>query len=426
MSKKSVLLSFFFTSLLLFQCFTISAQKNFKPGYIVKNQGDTIKGYIEFMEWDNNPEKIKFKVTLAEKESEYDVLTIQSFGVANEIYKKAIIQKETSLRSIDALSNSPEYNFVTDTCFIKVLIDGSKSLYYLKQLNEEPNLYIEQNNKIELLLFKKYNTLINGVTQVAERKDYVKQLSEYLPQCPSAFNQIENIRYKKSELVKLFKEYFKCINENPAYIQTYEKIKSKFGVLAGLQHSNAVFKSNSVTFDEIENTTFNKPVSFTAAVFADLILPRTLNKWSIYNELAYSYYKLNGSHVTDQQNSAGATYYFYKIQFGYLKLYNMLKYTHPGKDVQLQFKAGISNGYMIQPQENYKRREQRYITTIVTESPAIFSLKKYEVGVVTSAGVHYKKLSAEFRYEFSNGASNISNIKTNVHRTSFLIGFSFN
>lgn len=405
---------------------TVIAQKNYKPGYVVTHQGDTIKGLIQFLEWDNNPEKINFKPSLSEKETAYDVLLIRSFQVANEIYETAIVQKELSPRTIDAITSSPEYILNIDTVFVKLLSGGNKSLYYLKNVNEEANLYIKRNNTIELLLYKKYINVINGVTQIAERKDYITQLSDYLPECATVFDHIESVRYKKSDLVVMFKEYFKCTGNDVAYIETSEHIKSKFGILAGVQHTNAVFKSNSATFDEIENTTFNKPVSFTAAVYADLILPRTLDKWSIYNELAYSYYQLNGSHVTDQQNPAGATYYFYRLQFGYLKMYNMLKYTHPVKQAKVYFKAGISNGYMFQPKENYKRKEQRYITTIVTESQAIFSLKKYELGGAASAGLQYKNLSAELRYEFSNGAAHISNVKTNVHRTSLLIGFCFN
>lgn len=426
MFKQQLLPITLITLLLFFKPDAGLAQKNYSPGYIVNNQGDTIKGFIQFMEWDNNPEKIKFKTTLAEAETEHSIISILSFGVANEIYQKAIVQKEISLRSIDALSNSPEYTFATDTAFLKVLVNGSKSLYYLKKVNEEPNLYIKQNNQIELLLFKKYKTVINGLTQVAERKDYITQLSDYLPECAAVFNNIESVRYKKSDLITMFKTYFKCTNNNTVYIQAQEGIKSHFGVLAGVQQTNAVFKSNSATFDEIENTSFNKPISFTGALYADLILPRTLDKWSIYNELAYTYYKLNGSHITDQQNPAGSTYYFYRLHFGYLKLYNMLKYAYPVKDAKVYFKAGISNGFMIQPKENYRRKEQRYITTIVTQSAAIYSLKKYEVGAATAAGLQHKRISAELRYEFSNGAAHVSNVKTIVHRTSLLIGFRLN
>jgi len=31
------------------------AQSNFKSGYIVMPKGDTVKGYIDYREWDNNP-----------------------------------------------------------------------------------------------------------------------------------------------------------------------------------------------------------------------------------------------------------------------------------------------------------------------------------------------------------------------------------
>jgi len=46
--------------LLLFPFFA-SAQSNYKPGYVVTLPDDTIHGFIDYKEWDKNPEKISFK-----------------------------------------------------------------------------------------------------------------------------------------------------------------------------------------------------------------------------------------------------------------------------------------------------------------------------------------------------------------------------
>ena len=425
MSYKNILSGFFCYLFILPICNKLKAQGQLKPCSIINLKGDTLTGFIEYYGWDNNPKKIKFRSTASSTETEYRPTEIREFHVNGEIYEAAIVQKETSPRSINYITQTDALRIEKDTSFLLLLIKGSKSLYYCKPDGEEHSLYIKQNNNIELLLYKKYSSIINGVTQIVERKDYITQLSEYLGDCSTVFGNISNIRYSKDHLLSMFKNYYKCIGSNESYIKNKEPIKAKFGIAGGPQLTNPVFKSNSETYNEVESSVFNKPVSFTGAVFVDLILPRTLTKWSIYNELAYSFYKVKGNLVTDQQNPAGETAFMYRLHFGYIKLYNMVKYRRPVAQSAFYFKAGLSNGYMIQPVENYKRKEQRYSMTIVTESDAIRSLKKYEIGAACSVGIQHKKLFGEIRYELSNGAAHISDLKTKVHRISLLAGFSF-
>src|ERR1700750_2801584 len=42
------------------------AQSNYKPGYIVTLKGDTLRGFIDYREWDKNPDAISFKSALTD------------------------------------------------------------------------------------------------------------------------------------------------------------------------------------------------------------------------------------------------------------------------------------------------------------------------------------------------------------------------
>jgi len=37
------------------------AQSNYKPGYVVDLRNDTLKGFIDYKEWENNPKTFTFK-----------------------------------------------------------------------------------------------------------------------------------------------------------------------------------------------------------------------------------------------------------------------------------------------------------------------------------------------------------------------------
>jgi hypothetical protein len=77
-----------FTALLTTVAISLFAQSNYQPGYIVKNNGDTLKGYIDYREWDRTPKTIQFKVIKADKNvSDWDPQSIRSFGINSlEIY----------------------------------------------------------------------------------------------------------------------------------------------------------------------------------------------------------------------------------------------------------------------------------------------------------------------------------------------------
>jgi hypothetical protein len=45
---------------ILFVCIGAIAQKNYTLAYIVKNNNDTINGFIDYREWYKNPESILF------------------------------------------------------------------------------------------------------------------------------------------------------------------------------------------------------------------------------------------------------------------------------------------------------------------------------------------------------------------------------
>jgi hypothetical protein len=60
MKQQYLLLNIFFTCLFLLSC-SAAAQGKYLPGYVLLNNGDTVKVYIQTENWKRSPVIIHFK-----------------------------------------------------------------------------------------------------------------------------------------------------------------------------------------------------------------------------------------------------------------------------------------------------------------------------------------------------------------------------
>jgi len=73
------------------------SQENYLPGYLLPSNGDTLAGFIDYRNWDKNPEKIFFKENLSDNKSDYSPNDIRGFKVLDEFYESAAVQINISL-----------------------------------------------------------------------------------------------------------------------------------------------------------------------------------------------------------------------------------------------------------------------------------------------------------------------------------------
>src|SRR6185312_4281571 len=103
---------------------TILAQ-SYKAANVIKNNGDTLKGYVDYREWQNTPKSIDYKQTLASKSSiklyPREIRSV-SFGDGLDCY----ISYAGPL-SMDRMGNvdvpgTLDTSTVRDTVFLKVIV----------------------------------------------------------------------------------------------------------------------------------------------------------------------------------------------------------------------------------------------------------------------------------------------------------------
>ncbi|HEX8021508.1 hypothetical protein [Mucilaginibacter sp.] len=119
-----LLYSFIFAIFLL--PFFASAQTNYKQGYVVTNNGETINGFINYKEWYSTPNSISFKKTLDDKVQTYHPMDISYFEISGiEIYQSARVAISMGKTDIQTVRNEIDTASKTDQIFLKIIQKGT-------------------------------------------------------------------------------------------------------------------------------------------------------------------------------------------------------------------------------------------------------------------------------------------------------------
>ncbi len=393
------------------------SQENYIPGYVIKNNTDTLFGFVDYRNWESNPDRIKFKTNIENDPVIFYPTDINEFKVDKEIYVSGIVDTEVSPIHTDRLSDDPQVNIKVDTAFLQTLFKGKKSLYYYRFSLDKENFYIKQNGEFELLVYKKYLKKQLGLPVINENKKYVGQLILYLNDCETITQKLENTSYGQNSLIKLFQYYYKCSPSEIYFQKEKEKAYFEIGVLAGASVTTLKFQSD--TYDYLVEAGYDPSVNFSAGLYFDLILPRNHGKWSFNNEILYSSYKVTGSY--ENYYSTTTT----EIGYSYLKINSLIRFKYPVGQFFIFLNGGFSNGFAIS-ETNYKKLELDYNSTgSHIEGSALTDPRKYEQGLIFGAGSRYDRFSFEIRYETGNGMSDFRNLKSSAKRYYFLLGYRF-
>jgi hypothetical protein len=169
--------------LLVFMPFFCLAQANYQAGTLVNLKGDTLKGFIEYKTWENNPKKINFKpdttagpIKYADKELKYFNVLV-GYPVEYQQYSGRITTNDIN---ISDLQIGRDTSFRIDTVLLKVIqrgknltlfgyTDGLKARYFIaKNPADQPTELIYRiyyNNEDE-----------NGYSRTKYENGYQNQL----------------------------------------------------------------------------------------------------------------------------------------------------------------------------------------------------------------------------------------------------------
>jgi hypothetical protein len=398
------------------------SQSNFKTGYVIDIQEDTINGFIDYRNWDKTPDKIAFK-SAAGLRTDYTPATLKGFSVDGEDYVSGTVTVDESPFRETELIESAEPQNRTDIVFLRVLIKGPKSLYYLKDRNRKEHFFINQDGAFVTLVFKKYLQNVDGAMFVKTSEQYKGQLIVYLQDYPLIQKKIYLTKYGIKDLTGLFNEYYKDTDKEISYQPKKEGFIWEFGLLAGMSQTKLRFTGVDY-FVPLSSVDFPSSYNFTFGGFSNVVFPRTRDRLSFQCELAFISYRTRALYRDDYDINMFITKYS-SIGFSYVKLNTLVKYKYPIKGIYLFADGGMSNGISVAKVNYMKVEDHVYSVTNISEYPAVRSPRSWERGFIVGLGLGLKNFSAEFRIERADGMANSPGLTSPTLRHFLIFGYKF-
>ncbi|HRO45398.1 hypothetical protein [Agriterribacter sp.] len=283
-------------------------QNNNKKGYVVENNGDTLRGWINYKNWRKNPQQILFKKdSLTDNVAKFGPDDIICFEITGfDKYIKAIVEKDIRPVDQNQLVEGTENMTITDTVFLRQIVSGSTiDLYEL--IDTKPHYFIKEAAGP----FKElsYKVFINERSNIANQKNYINQLRAVAgnKEMPSSLEtKINTAGYKEQDL----KEVVAAINKlnGSVYYSTGStsgsRIKAALFAGIGGGYSSLRFKGEQFY---MEKMSYSGGFSPYFSVGMDLVEQRNLQALFIRIELSYYSTSYTGegataSNLTDTSN----------------------------------------------------------------------------------------------------------------------------
>ncbi|MCF8299285.1 MAG: hypothetical protein K9J13_17180 [Saprospiraceae bacterium] len=229
----------------------INAQTDFRPGYIIKLEGDTVFGEIDYRGDQLMCELCKFRLSEQAEETTYFPKDIFAYRFTDSKY---FISKQIKGKKV----------------FLEFLINGQIDIYYLR--DEKGDYYFiekEGEELIELPYEEVISRTKDGIRFVNKSKKHIGILSVYMQDAIDFQNRISKVGKPNHEsLIKLAKDYHNNVCEGDECIIYQKKVpfvKVSYDVVGGV-----------VNFSNLDN--LNDKFYVTGGVLFYFTMPRSNEK----------------------------------------------------------------------------------------------------------------------------------------------------
>jgi len=304
-------------TILLFS--VVKAQSDFRPGYIITLQGDTISGLINFRGGKANAKDCVFK-----KKDDPEKVTY----TPNQIKSYQFIDGKCYL-SVTSMNLK-----FKELIFLEYIIKGSINIFYYQDDVKDYYFAVKDTTLIEL----DHHDRLTGNAEkdiliMAKPEKYKKQLKLLVQDQPSLFSNIDRIDCNTKDLIMLTKKYQNLSCPSQECIQydkrTGRSIKFKFGILSsvGLSHlSSPPYNMYISDYDETKCLDFKPTITYEIGATLNMYLDYTgRKKFCVQLSPSLNFVE----YTSNEERSLSPLLYVYKLNIKYttLKIPLLLKYS---------------------------------------------------------------------------------------------------
>lgn len=399
---------------------SVAAQKNFVDGYIVKKNGDSLRGQIDYRDWGSNPQQIDFldargnPLTLGTDD-------LLAFGVGADRYECHRVHIfPYSIRPETLISQEDVGSPYDTTVFLQVVISGKLTLWEYR-LPTGVNYYFINGaaGRPDQLRVITWVSNVDGTTHFQQQEVFKNQLTAVMGDCEAVQGKIARTAYMESSLRNLVFSYNNCGKD------TVE------GKVEGRSHGGAVrffpiagYVTSQVKFggsgDPVTGEHFAASGGIVAGAGALFILPRKREQFAIVADVIWQHFHS----VSDTGQASSYITDVGHMDYSLVELEVLLRYSYPSGKVRPFIEAGMANGSAFNfncYQVNY---DHVYNSTSVYNTDMLGGgLRHYQNGWILGAGVSGRHWGVEGRWETSEGIS--STIETSSRTNSWFVVVSY-
>jgi hypothetical protein len=363
--------------------FIAIAQTDFRKGFIITHEKDTVLGLINFHDGTRAFEVCYFKRSDNEDSRSYSPADIVGYGFLDgrRYVTKTIVLKEA-----------------TETVFLEVLAYGRISLYRYRdvfwvekegsgliQLRDEPVEYEKDRQKY-----------------IVHSNEHIATLNMLMADCDKVRSAIQEVPLYQRQLVVLVESYNNCQKKEAKADRSAKPwIKLIPGISGGVGQSRIDVSEMNVVFrdDVIQN---DKMISPVFGLSLDISAPRISERFMFTTSLLYApstYYITSAFNRSYQQ--------YVLIDINALKLPVGVRYTFAPRVVTPFFNVGFSTNIHLDSSSSWTT-ESTANNVVETFNRGSLPLKSTQLGFWGGLGVLIrlsKKIDTlvEFRYERTDG-----------------------
>lgn len=400
--KKLILLTFI--TFTLFQ--NIYSQTDFRKGYIISNENDTISGLIDYREGIKKYKICDFKSSEDQNVINYTPSQIKGYRYLNDKYftSKEITKDDNSKEKV----------------FFEVLVKGKATLYKYNSA-----FYIEKNDE-------KFHKLTNELQLInQDGKEFYKYsnrhiavLSYLLSDCPSLKGKINIVKNSEKDLSKLIELYNECVGEpSISFKEKKPWFKAHFGLSLGINSSKINFISSYREADHL-TADFNRANSIMPSLYVDFLSPRVHERIALHLGVNYltstykSFSTIESTFVT-KRNEVTIDLKQLKIPLGF-------RYTFPERTITPYFNLGASYTINLESSALWVLESERNKVVNFFESEALV-IGDSQIGFWGGIGVNKSILNnlngfVEIRYEYAK--SSFETIGEDYYDGSWIIDYN--
>ena len=337
---QHVLSTFFF----LFIAFmSINAQSNFRPGYVIINETDTISGVIDFRTYKINAQLCRFRLSDTSEEKVYYPGDIYGYRFTDD--GKYYVSKDIEIEGQQ------------EKVFLEYLVQGIISLYFYP--GEQSDYYFFQDNSGKMIPVTKQDKkdvkdknksmigmTTSGIYNLEDNK--YKGIVRYIfKDSESVSKAALKMSFKQNEIIDLTKKYHAdvCTSGEECIVFTAKPdkyVKIKVSVYAGLQMQTYKTGSRS-SFSPYIGYISTRPnisdlssLSPMAGTQIDLSIPRWNKSISLLTDISFALFKDEQERISSGYERLEANGFVTSIKLGG-------KYTY----LKGLFRPVVEGGFML-------------------------------------------------------------------------------